>query len=185
MSVKDKKRGRPLAEGEALSQERIIQAAKLQMKESRKVPSIRALASSLNVDAMAIYHYFKNKQALLEALTCSLVDEIYEPSCDEKWQTELQQLSASYLQLLDDYPGLLTVLLSMDSVGPAQVFQTRFEEVTQTLELQEQAQQDAICLLVDYLHGFALAMECNPDREALNVSMTSGAVALICKAIEA
>lgn len=133
MSVKDKKRGRPLAEGKALSQELIIQAAKLQMKESRKVPSIRALASSLNVDAMAIYHYFKNKQALLEALTCSLVDEIYEPSCDEQWQTELQKLSVSYLQLLDDYPGLLTVLLSMDSVGPAEVFQTRFEVITQRL----------------------------------------------------
>ncbi|PCK31147.1 TetR/AcrR family transcriptional regulator [Pseudoalteromonas piscicida] len=185
MSVKEKRRGRPLADSETLSQARIITAAKLLMKESKKVPSIRALASNLDVDAMAIYHYFKNKQALLEALTCSLVDEIYEPSCDEQWQIELQKLSASYLQLLDDYPGLLTVLLSIESVGPAQVFQTRFEEVTQTLKLQGQAQQDAICLLVDYLHGVALAMECNPDREALNVSMTSGAIALICKAIEA
>ncbi|MEJ6472717.1 helix-turn-helix domain-containing protein [Pseudoalteromonas piscicida] len=185
MSVKEKRRGRPLADSETLSQVRIITTAKLLMKESKKVPSIRALASNLDVDAMAIYHYFKNKQALLEALTCSLVDEIYEPSCDEPWQIELQKLSVSYLQLLDDYPGLLTVLLSIDSVGPAQVFQTRFEEVTQTLKLQGQAQQDAICLLVDYLHGVALAMECNPDREALNVSMTSGAIALICKAIEA
>ncbi|WP_302480143.1 hypothetical protein [Pseudoalteromonas sp. JC28] len=39
------------------------------------------------------------------------------------------------------------------------------------------------CML--YLHGFALAMECHPDREALNVSMTNGTIALICKAIEA
>ena len=58
MSVKQTKRGRPLQK--QLSQEIIIDQAKQLMLEKGKPPSIRALAAALNVDAMAIYHYFKN-----------------------------------------------------------------------------------------------------------------------------
>ena len=61
MSVKDKKRGRPAGAANQLSGKSIIESAKLLMCEEGKIPSIRKLASSLGVDAMAIYHYFKNK----------------------------------------------------------------------------------------------------------------------------
>ena len=55
MTVK-KKRGRPAGEKAQLGEERILSVAKSMMKKQGKIPSIRALASELDVDAMAIYY---------------------------------------------------------------------------------------------------------------------------------
>ena len=46
----------------------IIETAKMLMISDGKVPSIRALSAKLNVDAMAIYYYFKNKEEVFEAV---------------------------------------------------------------------------------------------------------------------
>lgn len=78
MTVKLKKRGRPEKGKDGLSQERIVDTAKAMMKADGKIPSIRALAKELNIDAMAIYHYFNNKDSVLEAVAISLVEGIYE-----------------------------------------------------------------------------------------------------------
>ena len=42
-----------------------------------------------------------------------LVEDIYQPSQNEDWQHELLQLSVSYIELLREYRGLLTIMLSM------------------------------------------------------------------------
>ncbi|KMV28534.1 transcriptional regulator [Photobacterium swingsii] len=179
MSVNDKKRGRPSGKGSQLSQAVIIAQAKSLMQAEGKTPSIRKLASALNVDAMAIYHYFKNKDALLEAITVSLISDVYEPVGHQDWQSELEQLCHSYLALLGQYPGLLETLLTMKSAGPAQVFIERFDLVVAPLGLQETTRTDALSLLVDYLHGFALAMKCSDG--ALTIDMCQGALTLYCR----
>ena len=83
MSVKIKKRGRPGADKSQLSAELILNMARQLMRENGKVPSIRQLAIELDIDAMAIYHYYANKAALLEALTVSLIEEIYTRQAQE------------------------------------------------------------------------------------------------------
>lgn len=183
MSVKDKKRGRPAEAKRSLSSESIIKQAKQLMEQDGKVPSIRHLALTLGVDAMAIYHYFKNKNALLDAMTVSLMNDIYEPTLNEDWEGELKRLCVSYLELLDKYSGLLETLLSLKSQGPTETFTIRFNTVVHHLKLEENTANDALGLLVDYLHGFALAMKCNPDRNSLNSEMISGAIKLYCLAI--
>ena len=51
-----------------------------------------------------------------------------------------------------------------------------------SLSLQPEAFRDNKAnLLVDYLHGFALAMECNPNRDELNLEMIEQPVTFICK----
>ncbi|WP_026958827.1 TetR/AcrR family transcriptional regulator [Aliagarivorans taiwanensis] len=190
MNVNVKKRGRPSREGTALKPEKIIDTAKQLMVEQGKIPSIRQLATALQVDAMAIYHYFKSKAVLLEAVTTSLISDIYQPVVSvengaevaTEWQTELRQLCLSYLNLLEQYPGLLETLLSMESEGPAEVFAQRFSIIVEPLELDPQVVESALALLVDYLHGFALAMNCNRDRDALNSQMIEGPLGLYCKA---
>ena len=86
MTVKDQKRGRPKSGSSQLSAERILAIAKSMMRESGKVPSIRGLATELGVDAMAIYHYFKNKNDLLEAITVSLIEEVAQPELNQDWR---------------------------------------------------------------------------------------------------
>jgi AcrR family transcriptional regulator len=183
MSVKIKKRGRPTKNGHALNKNSIIEQAKLLMEQEGKVPSIRQLASSLEVDAMAIYHYFKNKNALLEAITISLINDVYMPHAENPWQKELMQLAKSYLLLLRRYSGLLETLLSMNAQGPAYVFNQRFQIVISGLNLDSEVRDHALDLLVDYLHGFALAMKCNNAQRPLDIEMSEGAITLICFAI--
>jgi len=173
--MQGKKRGRPKAEAPQLSPESIVETAKGLMKEEGKIPSIRRLAATLSVDAMAIYHYFKNKEAMLEALAVSLVSEIYEPQISSRWKQQLSNLAISYIELLQRYPGLLETLLNMKTLGPATVFMQRFEIILKPLGLQQQVQKDALDLFVDYLHGFALAMSCNKNCEvALEVNAIEG-----------
>jgi AcrR family transcriptional regulator len=183
MTVKQKKRGRPSAEMNQLTSQVIIDTAKSLMRDSGSIPSIRALASSLNVDAMAIYHYFKNKNALLEAITVSLIEDIYAPTSSHDWQAELATLCLSYLTLLSNYSGLLETLLTMSSTGPAKLFSQRFEQILSPLALKPAIQKSALDLLVDYLHGFALAMSCNNSAHELSHEMIQGPLSLLCSGL--
>ncbi|WP_454440713.1 TetR/AcrR family transcriptional regulator [Vibrio bathopelagicus] len=184
MAVKDQKRGRPKSGSSQLSAEKILDTAKGMMREGGKVPSIRGLATELGVDAMAIYHYFKNKNDLLESITVSLVGEVAQPELNQVWQENLYQLSVSYLSVLNDYRGLLETLLTMKSLGPVEVFSERFEAVLSPLNLTSEQTEDALHLLVDYLHGYALALNCNPDRTEITVEMVRKPLSLYCLGIE-
>ncbi|MDD1780183.1 TetR/AcrR family transcriptional regulator; helix-turn-helix transcriptional regulator [Enterovibrio sp. ZSDZ35] len=185
MTVKSKKRGRPTGSVGNLSSETIIDTAKALMRQEGKVPSIRALAGSLTVDAMAIYHYFENKNALLEAITTSLIDDIYQPTASDDWENELSSLCKSYLELLEQYSGLLETLLSMKSHGPVEKFRERFLTVIEPLNLNQDKQHNAESLLIDYLHGFALAMRCNQTGCALTPTFINGPLTLYCNALTA
>ncbi|WP_394147250.1 TetR/AcrR family transcriptional regulator [Shewanella atlantica] len=167
MSVKVKKRGRPTASAGQLSREVIINKAKELMRIEGKVPSIRKLANSLNIDAMAIYHYFDNKNALLEAITISLIEAIYQPEISHQWQAELKLLSLSYLGLLQQYPGLLETMLAMTTDGPAVVFIARFQTAVTPLNLTDATLKRSLDLWVDYLHGLALAVNCAQDAHEI------------------
>ncbi|MCO7223039.1 TetR/AcrR family transcriptional regulator [Pleionea sp. CnH1-48] len=183
MTVKSPKRGRPAKHQTQLSKEAIVSSAKLLMKKEGAIPSIRKLATELNVDAMAIYHYFANKNQLLESITTSLISDIYQPKPSEDWKTELHQLCVGYLNLLNQYPGLLQILLSMESNSPAMIFIERYESIISDLPLSSDNRKHALDLLVDYIHGFALAMSCD-KQSLLNIEAFDGPFEFFCKAIE-
>lgn len=182
MTVKLKKRGRP----SRLTREAIIVSAKKLILGQNGKLSIRGLASQLEVDPMAIYHYFDNKAALLEAISVSIMQGIYMPSNGSSWQTELKKLCHSYLSLLKDHPGLLESFLSMGSeaTAPAEVFKVRFDLAISPLGLDVSHKDDALDLLVDYLHGFALSLHCAKDRSALCVSDIERPLALYLRILQ-
>lgn len=182
MPVKEKKRGRPSGSQSLLTADLIVSTARSLMQENGKVPSIRQLSGVLGVDAMAIYHYFVNKAALLEAVTVSLIEAIYEPKDGAEWQDELAKLCKSYLKLLETHPGLLETLLTMESFGPAEVFSERLSAALQPLQLSEQEFTHAQDLVVDYVHGVALAMQCKPG--VLSSECIDGPMLLIFVALD-
>ncbi len=183
MAVNEKKRGRPKGLKNKLTSSGILNRVKKLMRSEGKVPSIRKLAAALNVDAMAIYYYFSNKSELLEAVTTSLIKEIYEPMGNESWQNALILLCKSYLKLLKEHPGLLETLLTMESEGPSEIFIQRFYIALKPLNLDVTVLKNALDLVVDYLHGFALAMNCNPEDEHLNIDSIDGPLDFYIKAI--
>ena len=115
------------------------------------------------MDAMAIYHYFSSKAVLLEAVTVDLVSDIYMPEGQSSWKNEIRSLCKSYLSLLESHPGLLQTILSTTAEGPSDVFRQRFEMALATLSLDAELISDVLDLLADYLHGFALSMECQKE----------------------
>jgi len=184
MKVNEKKRGRPAKNQGLLGKKQIITTAKLLIEQTGKVPSIRGLSTELKVDAMAIYYYFKNKNALLEEIATSLISDIYNPKKSDKWQSELLKLSKSYLLSLERYNGLLEILLTMESDSPVEIFINRFKSITCTLKLSPDDENTLLSLLVDYIHGFSLAQTCD-KKQLLNVDDIDKPFALICKAITA
>ena len=90
----------------------------------------------------------------------------------------------SYLSVLNDYRGLLETLLTMKSLGPVEVFSERFEAVLTPLDLTSEQAEDALHLLVDYLHGYVLTLNCNLDRTEITIEMVRKPLGLYCLGIE-
>jgi len=181
-----KKRGRPRGDANKLTRDFIVIAAREWMLQEHKSLSIRALANHLNIDPMAIYYYFDNKAALLEAITVSIMQEIYMPKSNESWQIELKKLSQSYLRQLQDHPGLLETLLSMGGAvqAPAEVFRERFNLAIAPLELDDNLKKAALDLLIDYLHGVAFAAHCAKDQSTADVYQMDEPFALYLRSLE-
>ncbi len=178
-----KKRGRPQKENLQLNSTLILECAKKLLLEENKIPSIRKIALKLNIDPMSIYYYFPNKNSLLEEITSSLMKNIYKPKNSNDWKNELKLLSKSYLNLLSDYPGLLEIMLQMESSEPANEFINRLRIVLSNLELNDEHFNSALCLLADYLHGVALAIQCD-SKNKLSINQIDRPLLLFVKAIE-
>ena len=176
----DKKRGRPKKDNTQLNSTVILKSAKQLLLAENKIPSIRKIALELNIDPMSIYHYYPNKNSLLESITVSLMQEIYEPKKSDDWKKELELLCKSYLSLLSNYSGLLEIMLKMKSSGPAVEFTSRLQIVLSVLELNKIHFNSSLCLLVDYLHGVAFAIQCNDDKQLTNNEIDEPLKLIIC-----
>jgi AcrR family transcriptional regulator len=181
--MNDKKRGRPSKENNQLSSDIILESAKKLLLAEKKIPSIRKVALELNIDPMSIYYYFPNKNNLLESITISLMQEIYEPNNSNNWKKELVLLSKSYLTLLSKYPGLLETMLKMESLGPSNEFTNHLENILLPLKLDKERFESVLCLLVDYLHGVALAIQCD-SKNKLSIKHIENPLNLLIESIE-
>jgi len=179
-----KKRGRPYNKERHLSEELIIYMAKTLMREQGAIPSIRGIARALDVDAMAIYHYFENKNCLLNAILTSLMDGLYFPQKQLHWQQSLLLLSESYLNLLNNYIGLLETLIAMPSNGPMTVFAEHFSKIITPLNLPPEQQNTALLLLLNFLHGQALSLHLDPLEKTVKSDL-SEVLTLYYKVIDA
>jgi AcrR family transcriptional regulator len=76
-----------------LSRERIVDAAsRLIQRDGLSALSMRRLAQELDVWPMAVYHWFRDKEALLDAVAASTAGSIELPSADEPWREQLRTL---------------------------------------------------------------------------------------------
>ncbi len=62
MKINSRKRGRPVKIKSKLEKQVIIRTARELTLNDGKIPSIRHLAAKLDVDPMAVYHYFSNNK---------------------------------------------------------------------------------------------------------------------------
>lgn len=89
--------------------------------------SMRRLGAELGVEAMAIYHHFPNKDALLDAMVGELVAQAAEPGRpDDPWQLQLRRYALAFFERLTEHPNLVPVVLTRPAmtVGNLQVMES-------------------------------------------------------------
>ncbi|MCW7492480.1 TetR/AcrR family transcriptional regulator [Leptospira sp. 2 VSF19] len=138
----------------------ILTALKICEKEGYDSFSMRKLAAKLNLDPMAVYHYFRNK----EELTKSMVEQIFNrfqkeiSVSDGNPKINLKKVLIAYWNLFIEYPGMSLYLVK-----------NSYDEFPSVISLNEKLQSfvqksfpemDVYIILnviIDFIHGNALA----------------------------
>ncbi len=154
--------GRPRAGEEALTRERILEAAlSLVDKEGIEALSMRRLAKELGVDPMAIYHHLPNKRALL----CALIEEVFsemrvpESRETEDWRERVRAWACAFRDVARAHPKLVPHLASYPEAASEATLEST-EELYAAFEAAGMSPSQivgAVGVVVDYLNGFALA----------------------------
>ncbi|EZP38828.1 TetR/AcrR family transcriptional regulator [Janthinobacterium aestuarii] len=155
--------GRPCRTKPALDNAAILQAALALLEEKGDAFSMRALAQSLGVDAMAVYHYYAGKEELLLALMAqrfAALDPQQPPfTRRQAAPRRVLALCALYLELVSATPYFVRLMARglVEQADVAQRFTALFEQALEGLALDKKTRLRGRDTLVDFLHGYALA----------------------------
>jgi len=142
----------------ALSTERVLrEALRLADAEGLDAVSMRRLGRELGAGAMSLYHYFASKEALLDAMTDVVFEEIELPPEDTDWQSAIRRRAVSARQVLARHPWANGLMESRTTPGPANL--RHHEAVTACLRragFPVLMATHANWLLDSYVYGFAL-----------------------------
>ncbi len=124
-----KKRGRPAkarAGGRpALSHQLIVKTAvKLADKDGLERLSMRKLAQQLDVEAMSLYNYVKNKEGLIDGMLDVVVGEFLVPSRMQPWKVAMRDRAVSCHAVLLKHPWAALQVLSRINLGDSMMIWT-------------------------------------------------------------
>ena len=103
-----------------LTKERVVRTAVAMADESRDgVPSMRRLAERLGVEAMTLYHHFRNKEVILDHMVDAVFEEIALPAEEDRWQEGMRRRAASMRAALARHRWAIGLMDSRADSGPA------------------------------------------------------------------
>ena len=79
---------------------------------------MRKLADAVGVMPNALYTYFADKAAILDAVVDDLLGDVKRPRANLTWRQGLVSLMSAYRRLLLAQPGLIALTVSRPMVGP-------------------------------------------------------------------
>jgi AcrR family transcriptional regulator len=143
-----------------LTRERVVEEALAVIAEDGvQALTMRGLAARLGVVPGALYHHVGNKQQLHDLVLDSVLAEVdvhLDPSL--AWTEQLKVLAQQLRQVLEDHPGVATILKSRDPLGPHSLaLAEAFLSPLQTAGFGDRDAGLAFFLLVDYTIGFAVS----------------------------
>lgn len=157
-----------------LTKERILkEAIRIADIKGLETFSMRQLGRALNVEAMAIYHHYKNKDQLRDAMLNSVHFEIVTPNTDG-WREAMKMRADSVFAALERHPWAASVMESGVNPGPATLADR--EAVTRCFRqagFSVEATVHAITLLDIYIYGAAqqyVKLSIATHLQAANVS---------------
>jgi len=85
--------------------------------------SMRKLGASLHVEAMALYRYVRNREALLDGLVDRVMDELYaDPATllrpEDDWRDFLQRVAAGVRRIARQHPQLFPLVATRPPAAP-------------------------------------------------------------------
>lgn len=103
-----------------LTREAVVRAAVAMADESGAgVPSMRNLADRLGVKAMALYHHFRNKDALLDGMIDLVFSEVELPPAGAEWRPAMRDRAFSMRGALTRHPWAIGLMDTRKTPGMA------------------------------------------------------------------
>jgi TetR/AcrR family transcriptional regulator, tetracycline repressor protein len=133
----------------------VAQARRIGARDGVEQLSMRRLADALGVRPNALYTYFPDKNAILDAVLDDLVGDVERPPTRTQWRTGLVSMMSSYRRVLLTQPGLIPVTVSRPMIGP-NAMRLREDMLTQLRRgaLDDGAAVHAFLALFAYTTGF-------------------------------
>lgn len=157
-----------------LSREIVLQTAlKIADQQGLQTLTMRALGAALKVEAMSLYHHFKNKDQLMDGLIELVFAEVELPQGDD-WKAALRRRSQSLRAALIRHRWATGLMESRSRPGPANM--RHHDAVLSCLRnsgFSLSATAHAYSLLNSYIYGFVLqelALPFNTSDEAAPVA---------------
>ena len=158
-----------------LNKDRIVEGALLLADDvGMDAFTIRRLASALSVGPMTIYHYFPNKEAIIDAMVDAVYEQIVLPPTDKEWTHAIRLRCVSAREVLNRHPWAPPYMMSRTSPGPATL--RHHDALLDCLRrggLSLQMTAHAYAILDSFLHGFALEEASLPSGGDEDVQMTA------------
>src|SRR5688500_9380736 len=101
-----------------LSKKRVLETAvALAQREGLESLTMRRLADELGAGAMTLYHYFPNKEALLDGMVDIVFGEIELPRADDDWKAALRRRALSTREALNRHRWAVGLMESRTTPG--------------------------------------------------------------------
>ena len=102
-----------------LTRERVVsEARRIGAEDGIDALTMRRLADALGVLPNALYTYFTDKAAILDAVLDEVIGDVGRPSATSGWRRGLVALMSRYRRLLLGQPGLISLTVSRPMMGP-------------------------------------------------------------------
>lgn len=152
-----------------LSEDEILDAAMTLLDEGGPhAATVRGIAAVVGVAPNAVYTYFPDKAAVVEALVERLLGEVnHDVFADraQPWRLRLEALALELRQRLSEHPGAVPLMISAPMTGPhALTLNERLLELLADAGLDPVAAARAAYLFIVYAFG-SIALEIADVRE--------------------
>jgi AcrR family transcriptional regulator len=162
----------------ALKKEKIITAAiQLANKDGIEALSMRKLAAKLKIEAMSLYHHFKNKDEILNALVDHVFSLIQWTPDASNWKTSVRKRCVSLRKVLNENAWAVGLLESrrnpgLETLKHHEMMLGQFRQSGFSRELTAHA----YVLLDSYVYGFALQEHSLPVSNSEDISDLVGSI---------
>ncbi|WP_116244705.1 TetR/AcrR family transcriptional regulator [Nocardiopsis sp. FIRDI 009] len=161
-----------------LSREAVIRTAVALADESGTgAPSMRGLAKRLGVEAMSLYHHFRNKEAILDGMVDLVFGEVELPPDDVDWRTAMRRRASSLRDALTRHPWAISLMDSRTSPGHATL--RHHDAVIGCLRaggFSISGAAHALSVLDSYVYGFTLQELSLPFTSSADLEDVAGAM---------